>query len=167
MFVLAIFAIACNKNPNESTMKVRMTDAPGDYDKVLVEIIGVEIHYTGENESAWMALETNAGIYDLLLLQNNVSAVLTEEGKIPAGKVDQIRLILGANNSVVVEGIEFDLKTPSAQNTGLKINVNQTFKADNKYEVLLDFDADKSIVVEGNGAFSLKPVISLKSVVEF
>lgn len=169
---VALFCIgiltACGKNGGESTMSAKMTDAPGDFEKVNVEVIGFQLHYQDEENEAksWVSLNTNAGIYDLLELQNNVTALIASNTKIPAGKVNQIRLVLGANNSVQVDGVVFDLKTPSAMQSGLKIKVDAIFKANKDYEILIDFDAAKSIVIEGNDNYSLKPVIQVESLIE-
>lgn len=159
---------ACNKDGGTSRMYVKMKDAPGDFQQVNVEVIGVEVHYSNDSEGneGWVSLPTNAGVYDLIQLQNNITAVLTDPTDIPAGSVTQMRLILGANNSVMVDSTVLFLATPSAQNTGLKFNLNTNFHEDHSYEVLIDFDAAASIVLEGNGSFSLKPVIKVESITE-
>ncbi len=78
----------------------------------------------------------------------------------PAGEIDQIRLILGDNNYLVSEGEQIALKTPSAQQSGLKIKVNQEIQAGHTYDLVVDFDVAKSIVTAGNsGNVILKPVL--------
>ena len=114
----------------------------------------------------WLDLETAAGIYNLLDLQNNVTAVLVNSDTIPSGHITQMRLILGENNYVVVDSTMSELKTPSAQQSGLKINLDATFEEGQTYEIVLDFDAEESIVVTGNGKYILKPVIKVVSVTE-
>src|SRR5674476_261484 len=84
---------------------------------------------------------------------------LITTGTLEIATVDQIRLILGTNNSVVINNVKYPLSTPSADQTGLKLQVHQTLQAGIYYAVLLDFDANKSIVLEGNGTYKLKPVI--------
>jgi hypothetical protein len=84
---------------------------------------------------------------------------LIASGSIQAGTITQIRLILGSNNSVKVNGVVYPLATPSAQQSGLKLQVNQTLVPGVAYMLLLDFDAQQSIVEQGNGQYSLKPVI--------
>ena len=113
-----------------------------------------------------MSLPTNAGIYDLLTLQNNVSVLLTDDKKIPAAHIDQMRLILGSKNSVMMGDVVYPLKTPSAMQTGLKFKVDADFADNRAYEILIDFDANESIVIEGNNSFLLKPVIKVKSIRE-
>jgi hypothetical protein len=73
--------------------------------------------------------------------------------------IQQIRLILGPNNSVIVDSVSYPLSTPSADQSGLKLQVHQVLQPGVQYSVLLDFDANKSIVLEGNGTYKLKPVI--------
>jgi len=68
-------------------------------------------------------------------------------------------LVLGTNNSVVVNGVTIPLETPSAQQSGLKLNVQQTVSGGILYTMVLDFDAGKSIVQTGSSKFILKPVI--------
>ena len=80
-------------------------------------------------------------------------------GDLNAGTVSQIRLILGTNNSVKVAGVVYPLTTPSAMQSGLKLQVNKTFEAGVEYSILLDFDANQSIVLTGNNQYQLKPVI--------
>lgn len=177
--VIAIVAMAgCKKDNNaEGYMAVKMSESrttsgstpadPGDpliFSSVNLDIASVEVHYANEAEgqSGWITLNTQAGIYDMLTLQNDVTATIAGDTKLPVGKITQLRLILGPNNSVVISGgIAHTLKVPS---TEVKINVGSSVPADAHLEVTLDFDADKSIVVEGKGEFTLKPVIQVKSV---
>src|SRR5690606_25455763 len=98
------------------------------------------------------------GIYNLLDFQNGLDTLIAS-GDVPAGKVSQIRLILGPNNEVVVNGVPEPLKTPSAQQSGLKLQVNYILQPGIVYEFWLDFDAQRSIVAKGNGGYNLKPVI--------
>jgi hypothetical protein len=51
------------------------------------------------------------------------------------------------------------LKTPSAQQSGLKLNIQQDVTGGILYTLLMDFDAGRSIVQHGNESLSLKPVI--------
>ena len=140
-----------------SRVMVSLTDAPGDYDHVYVDVEDVRVMYANdETEVSIGGIE--AGVYDLLELTGGVKALLTDED-IEAGQISQIRLVLGDNNSIVVDGETHDLQTPSAQQSGLKINVNQTLEADVVYEFTLDFDVEESIVVQGNGNYLLKPVL--------
>lgn len=160
--VLALIAIgvACRKMtvPTPVTAPtpyfVRLTDAPGPYSAVNVDIQGLQVIGGGTTVN----LNVTPGIYNLLNFSNGVDTLIAT-GSLQISTVEQIRLILGPNNSVVVGGASFPLKTSSAEHSGLKLQVHQTLQAGLAYYVLLDFDALKSIVVQGNGDYLLKPVI--------
>lgn len=158
--MLGVFA-GCKKEEGKSRMTVKMVDAPGDFQQVNVEVLQVQVNVSGDG---WVALPTNAGIYDLLTLQNDVSATLVNTGEFPAGRLNQLRLILGDENTVMVDSTYYPLATPSAQQSGLKINLKSDFAPNQAYQVLLDFDAQNSIVTQGNGSYSLKPVIKVLSI---
>lgn len=164
--LLAVLAIAaCNKETmQQGRMTVKMTDAPGLYNEVNVEVTAVEVHYDDTSAAAngWVTLQTNAGVYDLLKLQDSVTAILADSVSLPAGKITQMRLILGTDNNVMLlDSTYADLRLTSQANTGLKLNLNTEIEPNKDVEVLIDFDASKSIVVKGNGELQLKPVIKV------
>ncbi len=154
---MVVLIPACNKDDNDEKahLSIRMTDAPANYDAVFIDVQGVEI--IGNSDKVY-TLNTNAGIYNLLDYSNGLDTLIAT-GDLEAGKISQIRLILGTNNTVVVDGLVHPLSTPSAQQSGLKLKVNETFEAGVSYSILLDFDANQSIVATGNGEYQLKPVI--------
>lgn len=161
---------APSDNSGTADLTVRMTDAPGDYDAVFVDVQDVEIHVETEAQleedvdgDGWISVgNVETGIYDLLELTGGVSQVLANT-EVPAGYVTQMRLILGSENSVVINGETKPLKTPSAQQSGLKLELNQEFVAGESYAFLLDFDVDKSVVTTGNDTYNLKPVIRVSA----
>lgn len=145
-----------DKNNGSARLTFRLTDAPAAFDKVNVDIIAAEAIV---NDST-INLDVNAGIYNLLDYVNGKDTLIVDQ-EIPAGKLSQIRLILGDNNSVVISSKSYDLKTPSAQQSGLKLNVHDEFLHGVAYEYIIDFDAARSIVQTGNGKFILKPVLKV------
>lgn len=165
--LLALFFVACNDNDDSGTarMMVRMVDAPGDYDAVNIDVQDVMIKSsTDTGESDWVSIgNVTPGIYNLLDLTGGVN-VLLADNIVPSGYLGQIRLVLGNNNTIVKNGETINLNTPSAQQSGLKLMVNQTLVAGATYEFVLDFDVDKSIVSAGSsGMYNLKPVIHVST----
>jgi hypothetical protein len=151
---------SCDDDSNSTgsgdyTYKVRMTDAPGPYDSVNIDLQGVEV--TGNN-GATVMLNTTEGMYNLLDYSNGTSVLIANSNLVDS-HVNQIRLILGSNSTVVVDGVTYPLSTPSAEQSGLKLNVNQTLNADIDNEILLDFDAGSSVIQTGNGTYKLRPVV--------
>ncbi|HRG37722.1 MAG TPA: DUF4382 domain-containing protein [Bacteroidia bacterium] len=148
-----------------AAIRVKLTDAPANYLQVNVDIKQVRIHISADSNSTdgWIDLPTNAGIYNLLELRNGIDTTLVDSTLIPAGKVSQIRFVLGPNSSVMTaDSVLHDLKVPSGQQSGLKINVHRDIPAGYTFNLLLDFDAEKSVNEKGNGDFSMKPVIRIK-----
>lgn len=155
-------------------MRLSITDAPAcGFDQVNVTIEKVRVHQSSDaadSASGWseVVLDTPKRV-DLLTLTNGVLEELGQTS-LPAGRYTQMRLVLSENsasnplaNSVVpTGGAETPLTTPSAQQSGLKFNVNMEVAADKVADFAIDFDACKSVVKRGNsGQYNLKPVISV------
>lgn len=154
---------ACDKDERgESNIMIRLTDAPAAYQQVNVDIQKVRAHVVDNNgNGTWHDLNTNAGIYDLLTLQNGIDTTLADFTAIPAGSISQMRLVLGPNNTVMADSVMHSLKVPSGEQSGVKLNGNIQANANQTLVILLDFDAHESVVEGGNGEFHLKPVIKV------
>jgi hypothetical protein len=151
-----------NQNDGPARISIKLVDGPGDYDQVFVEIVDIMIKMNDDSEGdgGWESTGATGGSYDLLTLTGGQSAILVDDYEVLDGELSQIRLVLGEDNYVVKDGEEYDLKTPSAQQSGLKVKVNQTVEAGYLYSFVLDFDVAKSIVDAGNSNnIILKPVI--------
>lgn len=153
------------------TIHVSMTDAPAcGFDHVYVTVNKVRVNASStaaDTDGGWtdIALATPQKI-DLLSLTNGV---LTDLGSAPlaAGQYQQLRLVLSPNqgntlaNSVVpTGGTEQPLATPSGAQSGYKIIQPFTVQANTLVDLVLDFNACKSIVTQGNGNYLLKPVVT-------
>jgi hypothetical protein len=148
---------SCKKEDGTAKISVLLHDNPSLYDSVKIDVREVQVHTDG---SGWMKLTTNAGVYDLLLLQNGIDTLLASSQDIPAGNLSQVRLILGVNNSVVDSGVTHPLELSSEDESGLKLNVHQELHDNTNYLIVFDFDASKSILENNNGSYRLKPVLS-------
>jgi Domain of unknown function (DUF4382) len=170
LFVLSMLAVssaffyACQKEESASSagktrMQVYLTDDPGNYDEVVIDIQDIKINYSSDSVEGWQSLSNvKTGTYDILKLVAGKDTLLGD-AELNPGKIEQIRLILGPNNYVKVDGQQIPLQTPSAQQSGLKLNIHQEVNGGTIYKLLLDFDAARSIVKTGNSKYILKPVI--------
>lgn len=159
----SLFFASCQKgvdsNNSNATLQVRLTDSPNpDVREVWVDIREINISYDDTNMVALTG--AHPGIYNLLDLTNGRDTLLAD-AQIPAGRIGQIRLVLGDNNYIITNsGERIALRTPSAQQSGLKVQVNQDVTGGMLYRLVLDFDAARSVVKAGNsGIYNLKPVI--------
>lgn len=156
------------------SMRFSLTDAPAcGYDEVNVTVERIRVHQSGtaaDGDAGWSELVLSpARRVNLLDLQNGVLMNLGQI-QLPAGRYTQLRLVLVDNdashpfaNSVIpTGGVETPLDTPSAQQSGLKMKVAIDVPEGQVADVVLDFDACKSVVKRGNsGRYNLKPVISV------
>ncbi len=156
------------------TLGVSLTDAPAcGFDAVNVTVAQVRVHQSdaaSDSDSGWSEITLSpARKINLLDLTNGTLDFLGETA-VPAGHYTQLRLVLAANtgssvsNSVVLSstpGTEIALRTPSAVQSGLKLVHGFDVAAGQRLDLVLDFDACKSVVALGNGGFLLKPVIKV------
>ena len=161
---LCIGMVACGGGnelgANAGTMNVRMVDAPGDgYREVNVDVQRIEISTSG---GAWIELGRPNRVVNLLALRGGVAAELATGARIASGHYEQLRLVLGTRNSVVLtDGTVEALTVPSGTRSGIKMNVNFEVAAGSTRDVVIDFDAHKSIHLHqtGSGKFMLRPVV--------
>ena len=158
----------------EGTLRMALTDAPScGYDNVFVTIDRVRVHQdgsAGDSAGGWreIVLQTPRRV-DLLELTNGLLEELGQT-RLPAGRYNQIRLVLAENtgsqplaNAVKPTGSALvPLRTPSAQQSGLKLQTAFDVGAEQTADLVLDFDACRSVVLAGgSGNYNLKPVLSV------
>jgi len=175
MIAILLFAIlglqSCSDDTEKlektSRLQLKLVDAPGDYEEVNVEIIDV-LYNSTEDDGGWTSLTpedfTPIEVDLTELIAGN--ELLLSDVIIPSGMLAQIRLVLGDNNTLVIEGEAevIDLDTPSAQQSGLKLKINTELIPGYSYTFILDWDVQKSIVKAGNsGKYNLKPVIRVNA----
>ena len=154
------------------TVRASLTDAPAcGYDEVNITVVKVRVNSSAtasETDGGWTDIALAAPVkVNLLKLTNGLVEPLGT-APLAAGTYNQIRLVLDANtadnmaNSVKPTGGTLqNLITPSAVQSGLKLNGSFTVAAGQVADVVLDFDACKSVVTRGNGKYALKPVIKM------
>src|SRR5436190_491487 len=109
--LISLFAIGmagCDKDNDNgmSTVNANMKSMPAsNYQAVKVEVTEIQIH---NDATGWQVIDVPDQIYDLQLLQNNASVAL---GSITmqTGTVTQVRMVLGDENSIMVNGVSYPL----------------------------------------------------------
>lgn len=164
--LLAVLAVlmgvalhSCDDDEEFAQLRLRLTDAPADYQQVNIDVQQVRIKMASDT-NAFIDLDTRAGIYDLLQLRDGVDTLLADD-LIPAGTLREIRLILGYENTVMVDSTLHTLLTPSAHSSGYKIKLNRPVDSDELTEITIDFDAMESVNPHPNGGYLLQPVLKL------
>jgi hypothetical protein len=172
--VLAAAAMACGSN---GSIHVSITDDPavGNVQKLLITVNEIRVHDDGDvssttgdtgatNDGAtgqgWLVLCTAVQTFDLLQLTNGATLPLCNDQQVEVvtGHISQLRLGVTAAQLVTDSGTQ-DLTVPSGASSGLKVDVNRDVTKDQALEIKLDFNAAQSLVQQGNGGWSLKPVL--------
>jgi len=188
---LTISLMSCGGSDSPAatgTLDIKLTDdATNQYQAVYVTIDEVHVHH---ETGGWETL-SELDLPQTVNLLELVNGVMLDLGivELQAGHYNQMRLILedseGApapqdppdnnilgkphpyfNYLVEVDDKETLLKVPSGGNTGIKLVSGIDIIADQANELVLDFDAHRSIVTKGNGDFGLKPTIKVLATVD-
>ena len=158
------------------TINVALTDASTtDYQAIYVTVKQVEVHKDGGE--SWDVISSPNKTYNLLELVNGVREELAL-ATLTSGHYTQMRLILAdtpddslnirsvkhpyGNYFIDSSGVSNELKVPSGYQTGIKIVKGFDINANATTELILDFDATRSIVKAGkSGKWLLKPTIKM------
>ena len=158
------------------TLSLSLTDASSsDYQTVFVTIDEVQVHLGGSenNPNHWKSVDMPISplTVDLFDLVNGVREDLGLVD-LDAGRYTQMRLIIGNYpnpdyhpfaNYVITNAetpVVHELKIPSGHNTGFKVVNGFTINADQMTELILDFDATRSVIQAGSsGQWLLKPTV--------
>ena len=194
LFFLSSFFLACgggggggSSSGEVGTVSMSLTDAMSNrFNAVYVTIDDVQVHMKGNGKAnnSWQSvsapkLPKTFNLYDL------TNGVREEIGlaDLAIGSYTQMRLIIGtdpddginelseahphANYVIDTDDNYQELKIPSGINTGIKIVHGFTISTDQTTELILDFNAEKSVIVAGNtGIWHLKPTIKCGSTEE-
>lgn len=174
--LVAFISVSCDDvntsspETEKAQMNISLIDAPANYQEVNVDVQGLRIHYTpSSNDTAsadgqWIDLPVEPMTVNLLELTNGVDTLLSS-AELDPGSYKELRLILGDNNTVMIDSTTHDLKVPSGQQSGYKIKFKTDLEAGDDMDVVIDFDAGRSVHKAGkSGKYILKPV--LKAFVE-
>ncbi len=162
------------------TVSVGLTDSStSKYLAIYVTIDEVQVNKknsSSNGNSGWKTVATPMKTYNLLKLVNGVTEILGED-ELEAGTYQQIRMIIGktaesenningephpdANYVVLIDGSYVHLKIPSGYQTGVKLVHNFEVEDGSFVELVLDFEACKSVAETGSGKYILKPTIKV------
>lgn len=164
LLAVAASAFGCGNSttrPASGTVRVSLTDAPADYDSVILVIREVAVHRAGPENTGWTGFVPDSSRYDLLRLRNGVFAELGEV-LVDAGHYTQVRLVLDPGSYVVENGVRRDIVIPSGLQTGLKLVGEFDVVAGTSVDLGIDFDATRSFVETGSGKLMLKPTVRVE-----
>ena len=168
LFLLILVLAGCEKettgvdaDKQTGNLTILLTDAPASYDSVNITFAEVSAHL----DSTWLNILIDTTTVNLLDWSNGNVMILGSED-VPAGKYTQIRIKI-IDAEIGVNGQVFPLDVPSSAKTGLKFGPQFTINEGSTYEMVIDFDASRSIVTTGPPhiptGYKLKPRIRVTS----
>jgi len=158
--LLALFVFSSCANKPTGNLLIYLKDSPIDADSIQVTISAVDAHATG---GAWLPVSTEMKTVDLIQLHDHQTPIADID--LDDGSYTEIRLLM-VSGRIVVNGQTYDLVVPS---TEVKIPARFDIIKEGKTQIILDFDADKSIEVHptgGGNEYILRPVITVVSITQ-
>lgn len=164
MRVIYILFISCLlsacKEMEYGSLTVSLKDGPADYQEVNVEIESLEIYIEGIHNPGWFRLGTNKGVYNLLLFQTT-SVLLAQAAKLPAGRISQVRMTFGRDNTLKMNDQYYALKMPlqpGETNYSFIVPAGYQLQGKSALNIILDVDAESSVVRKSKSEFIFDPV---------
>jgi len=164
------------------TVQVYVTDAPPDEEvtEVLITVSGMEIHradeeqeeeqsegegatpqqqeQTSEDQGRWIPIDISDDMKTFDLIQVKDIEEFFGEAKVEEGKYTQLRLSVIKAEVTTSDEITREARVPS---NVIKIVRPFEVNAEETTTILLDFDAERSVVFTGSGDIQVKPVVKL------
>lgn len=165
---VALAFVGCSDDPSgpangSSQVQVLITDAPSDYiESAFIWVSRVYLQGGGEDNAPSVDLfndPDNPKEFDLLELQDGITAALTEAVDVDAGAYQQLRLIVDSARVTLIGGMTFSdgstsklLFVPSGSQTGIKVNLTGAIEAEEgeTTTIVVDVDVDQNFVIQGN-----------------
>jgi len=159
-----------------------LTDGPGLFDHVYIDIRSVKVlvdtsanththdgmdwDRRGSNDQkndsslVWQNLNITAGVYDILKFRNGADTLFASSG-ITKGAIRLIKIEIGTNNSVVKDSVTYPVALPAGALNYVLVKLGGSECEQylpGKSRLWLDFDITRSVIVDINGKFYLRPV---------
>lgn len=160
--ISGIFIQSCKKEDagqQTGTMEVKMTDAPGNFASLDVQITKVEAYL--ENKG-WVTINSQTQAVSVLDLTNGAETTIANSSSLSAGVYSKLRLTFGNTNTLQLAGssgsssLALSFGTNTSQQ--VEIEIDEEVNAGATTSVLLDFSVAQSIYNFGE-AYFISPVI--------
>jgi hypothetical protein len=162
----ALLFTSCEKEQmGSATVMVHDSGTASGYDEVVIDVRRVEVVFANtntNNEFGKYFLDAHAGAFDLAALKENGDAELANKHRMPIGALTEMRIVVGDESYIKVNGVKHDLIVSNSPTSGL------TFPLDDKgiytgqqAEIVMNIDVAGSVVQSG-GSYTLSPIITVE-----
>jgi len=141
---LILFASCYGDEERENGLvNIFLVDAPGDFDEVWVELLGVEV-VPGSGESIMLDYIPANKMVNVSNLVGE-AALLVGRGRIPIGELSQMTLILGNELYVQRQGSRINMEFASPDNRRIHFNTDFNILGGVSYDLYIDIDLARSV----------------------
>lgn len=167
ILIIALIAVGCSNSPNNNAafgdlqIQAVTTNSPAELaslipentESIMLHVLEVSVKKT--DGEGWMVVSSGAVTVDFLKLSEGILAELSDIS-LEEGKYNQVRLLLGEENAILIDGSPHPLIIPSGTETGVKLNLNFDIEENLQTEIKIDIRTDQSVVTAGS-TFILRP----------
>lgn len=135
-------------NENVTSIAVKLKSTVGELENVYMQIEDVQFKVSDNENSpnAWISLNAiNQGTINACNFIGDAQLLLVDYVEIQSTFIHEIRLVLGENNFIDVNGLLVNLDVSDLGNATPSNLVNTELIANRTYEFVIDVDIDKSI----------------------
>lgn len=158
--VLTMQACKKDKELSQGKLEVRMTDSPGDFVALNVQIMKIEAYL---DNSGWVVLNETMKEVNVLDLTNGTEVTISSATNVQTGLYTKLRLTFSGQNSLTLNGSggqnTVNLSFNSNYSHQVEIPVHCQVNGGITSSVLLDFNVALSIQENSQG-FDLNPVVA-------
>ena len=135
------------------------------YDEIVIDVRRVEVKFANantNNEFGKYFLDAHAGPFDLAALSVNGDTEVANKQRMPAGALTEMRIVVGDESYIRVNGVKYALIVSNAPTSGLTLPLdNKGIYAGQQAEITLNMDVAGSVQQSG-GSYVLVPVITVE-----
>ena len=169
---LLLFFTCSNNNllqsDNDGTTKlqVRIHDEPfkcsgKTVSELNITVIKVDIIRANSGEVVNCPITQEKELNILEISKSN--PVVLSDVSVPSGDYEQLRLVIKNNATITVDDETFDIKIPSGEQSGVKLDGNFSIRG-KFFRLDLDFIPEESVIYNKGQGYILKPVIKISDI---
>lgn len=159
---IAVLFSTCKKDGStsaqlQSSVAVRLKDAPGHYDHVRLRLHGFRLFLANGQV---ITIPINDTTVDILELQD--TSLLLSTVNIPAGTISEVSLLIDSIDTVTIGGVDFALKIDPRDSSDFILKISVPTAAGKSYTIVVDLDAANSIFGDNQhyGLYWLRPYLN-------
>ena len=166
LFVAALTVYGCGKddkktnNPGGGTtgnLRVRLTDAPADFDSVILDLREIALHRTAD--STWRAFTPSQRLVSVLSLRNGNFLDLGTFS-LAGGAVDSMRLKLGTGSYVMSGSTRQPIAMAGSDTNGVAFPATGVTVTNNTTtDIGVDLEVARSLRADGAGGWTFEPQV--------